>query len=104
MDEVPFRRVIINGLVRDEKGQKMSKSKGNVIDPLTIVDELGADPLRFTMAILSGTRDIKLSRQRIEGYRNFGTKLWNAARFAQMNDANRAGASGPAHVHRPSTR
>ncbi|SFS45299.1 valine--tRNA ligase [Brevundimonas viscosa] len=87
MDEVPFRRVIINGLVRDEKGQKMSKSKGNVIDPLGIIDELGADPLRFTMAILSGTRDIKLSKQRIEGYRNFGTKLWNAARFAQMNEA-----------------
>ncbi|RZJ32248.1 MAG: valine--tRNA ligase, partial [Brevundimonas sp.] len=86
MDEVPFKRVIINGLVRDEKGQKMSKSKGNVIDPLGIIDELGADPLRFTMAILSGTRDIKLSKQRIEGYRNFGTKLWNAARFSQMNE------------------
>ena len=98
MDEVPFRRVIINGLVRDEKGQKMSKSKGNVIDPLTIVDELGADPLRFTMAILSGTRDIKLSRQRIEGYRNLGTKLWNAARFSQMNDARRIEGFDPAAV------
>jgi valyl-tRNA synthetase len=98
MDEVPFKRVIINGLVRDEKGQKMSKSKGNVIDPLTIVDELGADPLRFTMAILSGTRDIKLSRQRIEGYRNFGTKLWNAARFAQMNEASRVEGFDPATV------
>ncbi len=96
--EVPFKRVIINGLVRDEKGQKMSKSKGNVIDPLTIVDELGADPLRFTMAILSGTRDIKLSRQRIEGYRNFGTKLWNAARFAQMNEARRVEGFEPAKV------
>jgi valyl-tRNA synthetase len=98
MDEVPFRRVIINGLVRDEKGQKMSKSKGNVIDPLTIIDELGADPLRFTMAILSGTRDIKLSRQRIEGYRNFGTKLWNAARFSQMNEARRVEGFDPATV------
>ncbi|HEY0599582.1 valine--tRNA ligase [Brevundimonas sp.] len=98
MDEVPFRRVIINGLVRDEKGQKMSKSKGNVIDPLTIIDELGADPLRFTMAILSGTRDIKLSRQRIEGYRNFGTKLWNAARFSQMNEARRVEGFDPAAV------
>jgi len=98
MDEVPFRRVIINGLVRDEKGQKMSKSKGNVIDPLSIIDELGADPLRFTMAILSGTRDIKLSRQRIEGYRNFGTKLWNAARFSQMNEAARVEGFDPAHV------
>ena len=98
MDEVPFRRVIINGLVRDEKGQKMSKSKGNVIDPLGIIDELGADPLRFTMAILSGTRDIKLSKQRIEGYRNFGTKLWNAARFAQMNEAVRVEGFDPAGV------
>ncbi|MEY4556571.1 MAG: hypothetical protein RL093_1690, partial [Pseudomonadota bacterium] len=98
MDEVPFKRVIINGLVRDEKGQKMSKSKGNVIDPLGIIDELGADPLRFTMAILSGTRDIKLSRQRIEGYRNFGTKLWNAARFAQMNEAKRVEGFDPATV------
>jgi valyl-tRNA synthetase len=98
MDEVPFKRVIINGLVRDEKGQKMSKSKGNVIDPLGIIDELGADPLRFTMAILSGTRDIKLSKQRIEGYRNFGTKLWNAARFSQMNEARRVAAFDPAGV------
>ena len=98
MDEVPFRRVIINGLVRDEKGQKMSKSKGNVIDPLGIIDELGADPLRFTMAILSGTRDIKLSKQRIEGYRNFGTKLWNAARFSQMNEARRVEGFDPATV------
>ena len=96
--EVPFRRVIINGLVRDEKGQKMSKSKGNVIDPLGIIDELGADPLRFTMAILSGTRDIKLSKQRIEGYRNFGTKLWNAARFSQMNEAKRVEGFDPAGV------
>lgn len=98
MDEVPFRRVIINGLVRDEKGQKMSKSKGNVIDPLVMIDELGADPLRFTMAILSGTRDIKLSRQRIEGYRNFGTKLWNAARFSQMNDCARVEGFDPSTV------
>jgi valyl-tRNA synthetase len=96
MDEVPFLRVIINGLVRDEKGQKMSKSKGNVIDPLEIIDDLGADPLRFTMAILSGTRDIKLSRQRIEGYRNFGTKLWNAARFSQMNGCARVEGFDPA--------
>ncbi|MFN3352930.1 MAG: valine--tRNA ligase [Brevundimonas sp.] len=94
--EVPFRRVIINGLVRDEKGQKMSKSKGNVIDPLTIIDDLGADPLRFTMAILSGTRDIKLSASRIEGYRNFGTKLWNAARFSQMNGCERVAGFDPA--------
>jgi len=98
MEEAPFKRVIINGLVRDEKGQKMSKSKGNVIDPLVIIDELGADPLRFTMAILSGTRDIKLSKERIEGYRNFGTKLWNAARFSQMNEAVRVEGFDPATV------
>jgi valyl-tRNA synthetase len=96
--EVPFKRVVINGLVRDEKGQKMSKSKGNVIDPLEVVDALGADALRFTMAILSGTRDIKLSRQRIEGYRNFGTKLWNAARFCQMNGCERVEGFDPAGV------
>ncbi len=84
--EVPFDRVVINGLVRDERGQKMSKSKGNVIDPLDLIDELGCDALRFTMAMLSGARDIKLSKSRIEGYRNFGTKLWNAARFCQMNE------------------
>ena len=98
MGDAPFKRVIINGLVRDEKGQKMSKSKGNVINPLDIVDELGADPLRFTMAILSGTRDIKLSKQRIEGYRNFGTKLWNAARFSQMNECARIEGFDPSTV------
>jgi valyl-tRNA synthetase len=86
MGEVPFKRVILNGLVRDERGQKMSKSKGNVIDPLEVIDELGCDALRFTLTILSGARDIKLSKSRIEGYRNFGTKLWNAARFCQMNE------------------
>ena len=96
--EVPFKRVVINGLVRDEKGQKMSKSKGNVIDPLEIVDELGADALRLTMAMLSGTRDIKLSKQRIEGYRNFGTKLWNAARFCQVNECRRVEGFDPASV------
>jgi valyl-tRNA synthetase len=86
MGEVPFKRVIMNGLVRDERGQKMSKSKGNVIDPLEVIDDLGCDALRFTLTILSGARDIKLSKARIEGYRNFGTKLWNAARFCQMNE------------------
>ena len=85
--QVPFRRVFINALVRDEKGQKMSKSKGNVIDPLELVDQYGADALRFPLTAMSGqARDIKLSTQRVEGYRNFGTKLWNAARFCQMNE------------------
>jgi valyl-tRNA synthetase len=82
----PFRRVFINALVRDAEGAKMSKTKGNVMDPLELVDDYGADALRFTLAAMSGQgRDIRLSRQRIEGYRNLGTKLWNAARFGQMN-------------------
>jgi valyl-tRNA synthetase len=86
MGEVPFRTVYVHGLVRDKAGQKMSKSKGNVIDPLDLVERFGADALRFTLAAMeSQGRDIKLSDDRIEGYRNFGTKLWNAARFAQMN-------------------
>jgi valyl-tRNA synthetase len=87
MDEVPFRDVYIHALVRDEKGQKMSKSKGNVIDPLELIDSYGADALRFTLAAMAAQgRDIKLSSSRVEGYRNFATKLWNAARFAEIND------------------
>jgi valyl-tRNA synthetase len=86
MDDVPFRDVYIHALVRDEKGAKMSKSKGNVVDPLHLIETYGADALRFTLAAMAAQgRDIKLSTQRIEGYRNFGTKLWNAARFAEMN-------------------
>tara|TARA_R110002126_G_scaffold10533_49_gene48593 strand:- start:555 stop:3251 length:2697 start_codon:yes stop_codon:yes gene_type:complete len=85
-DEVPFRDVYIHALVRDEQGQKMSKSKGNVLDPLDLIDEYGADALRFTLTALAAQgRDIKLSAGRIEGYRNFVTKIWNAARFTQMN-------------------
>ncbi|WP_372928813.1 valine--tRNA ligase [Methyloceanibacter sp.] len=87
MDEVPFRDIYIHALVRDEKGQKMSKSKGNVIDPLELIDSYGADALRFTLAAMAAQgRDIKLSGNRVEGYRNFATKLWNASRFAMMND------------------
>jgi valyl-tRNA synthetase len=83
---VPFATVYIHALVRDEKGQKMSKSKGNVIDPLDLIDRYGADALRFTLAAMAAQgRDIKLSPQRVEGYRNFATKLWNAARFTEMN-------------------
>jgi valyl-tRNA synthetase len=83
---VPFETVYIHALVRDEKGQKMSKSKGNVIDPLELIDEFGADALRFTMAAMAAQgRDLKLAKSRVEGYRNFATKLWNAARFAEMN-------------------
>ena len=87
MDEVPFHTVYIHGIVRDEKGQKMSKSKGNVVDPLELIDEFGADALRFTMASLATPgRDVKPSKARIAGYRNFGTKLWNAARFCEINE------------------
>jgi valyl-tRNA synthetase len=87
MGEVPFKDVYIHALVRDEKGQKMSKSKGNVIDPLELVDEFGADALRMTLSAMAAQgRDIKLSKQRVEGYRNFSTKLWNASRFADMNE------------------
>ena len=86
MGEVPFHTVYVHALVRDEKGQKMSKSKGNVMDPLDLVSAYGADAVRFTLAAMAAQgRDIKLSEQRIEGYRNFGTKLWNAARFTEMN-------------------
>ncbi|WP_170345034.1 valine--tRNA ligase [Ruegeria atlantica] len=87
VDQVPFHTVYLHQLVRDEKGKKMSKTTGNVIDPLEIVDEFGADALRFTnasMAAIGGV--LKLSRERITGYRNFGTKLWNAVRFAEMNE------------------
>ncbi len=87
MKEEPFHDVYIHALVRDASGQKMSKSKGNVIDPLAVVDEYGADALRFTLAAMAAQgRDIKLSAERVAGYRNFATKLWNAARFAEIND------------------
>jgi valyl-tRNA synthetase len=95
-EEVPFKDVYIHALVRDERGAKMSKSKGNVIDPLAIIDEYGADALRFTLAAMAAQgRDIKLSMQRVEGYRNFATKLWNAARFAEINGAVRAPGFDP---------
>ena len=85
--KVPFKDVYIHAIVRDEQGQKMSKSKGNVVDPLVLVDKYGADALRFTLSAMAAMgRDIRLSEQRIEGYRNFGTKLWNASKFAQMNE------------------
>jgi valyl-tRNA synthetase len=85
MGEVPFRTVYIHALVRDMRGQKMSKSRGNIIDPLELIDRYGCDALRFTLAALAAPgRDIKLSESRVEGYRNFATKLWNAARYAQM--------------------
>ena len=95
--EVPFHTVYIHALVRDEKGQKMSKSKGNIIDPLELIDEYGADSLRFTLAAMAAQgRDIKLATSRVEGYRNFATKLWNAARFCEMNGCVRTAGFDPA--------
>ncbi len=88
-NEIPFDTVYLHGLVRDAKGQKMSKSTGNVVDPIDIIDEYGADALRFTNASMASIGGVlKLDTQRIAGYRNFGTKLWNAARFASLNEAN----------------
>ncbi|MEZ5924549.1 MAG: valine--tRNA ligase [Hyphomicrobiaceae bacterium] len=99
MHEVPFDTVYIHALVRDEKGQKMSKSKGNVIDPLELIEVYGADALRFTLTAMAAQgRDIKLAKSRVEGYRNFATKLWNAARFAEMNGCARTAGFDPAKV------
>jgi valyl-tRNA synthetase len=96
MDEVPFDTVYIHALVRDEKGAKMSKSKGNVMDPLDLIEKFGADALRFTLSAMAAQgRDIKLSAQRVEGYRNFATKIWNAARFAEMNGCERVAGFDP---------
>jgi len=92
--KVPFREVYIHALVRDEKGQKMSKSKGNVLDPLDLIDQYGADPLRFTLAAMAAQgRDIKMSSTRLESYRNFATKIWNACRFLGVNGATNRDAS-----------
>jgi valyl-tRNA synthetase len=97
--KVPFHTVYIHALVRDEKGQKMSKSKGNVMDPLDIIGKYGADALRFTLSIFAAQgRDVKMSEQRVEGYRNFATKLWNAARFAEMNGCALSADFDPAKV------
>jgi len=105
MKEAPFRDVYIHALVRDEKGAKMSKSKGNVIDPLNLIDQFGADALRFTLAAMAAQgRDIKLSTQRVEGYRNFATKLWNASRFAEMNACVRVEGFDPKIVRAPINR
>ncbi len=105
MHEVPFRTVYIHALVRDAKGQKMSKSKGNIIDPLDLIDKYGADALRFTLAALAAQgRDIKLAESRVEGYRNFATKLWNAARYAQMNGCAMPDGFDPAQAKLPVNR
>ena len=105
MDEVPFHTVYIHALVRDEKGRKMSKSKGNVMDPLEVADTVGADALRFTLAAMAAQgRDVKLSQGRIEGYRNFATKLWNAARFCEMNECRAVDGFDPAACRLPVNR
>lgn len=97
--KAPFTNIIIHSRVVDEKGKKMSKSKGNIIDPVPLIDEFGADALRFCLAIAAGPgRDIRMSAKRVEGYRNFGTKLWNAARFAQMNECVLHDGFDPANV------
>jgi valyl-tRNA synthetase len=105
MGDVPFREVYIHGLVRDERGQKMSKSKGNVIDPLELIEKYGADALRF--AILASTtqgRDIRFGESRVEGYRNFATKLWNAARFCELNGCDLDPGFDPAACRQPVNR
>ncbi|MEZ5983077.1 MAG: valine--tRNA ligase [Parvularculaceae bacterium] len=99
---VPFKDVYIHALVLDEKGQKMSKSKGNIIDPLVLIDKFGADALRFTLASQAAQgRNVRLSEARVEGYRNFGTKLWNAARFCEMNECKSDPSFDPASAKDP---
>jgi valyl-tRNA synthetase len=105
MGEKPWKTLYLHGLVRDAKGQKMSKSKGNTVDPLGLIDRYGADALRFTMAAMeSQGRDIKLDEKRVEGYRNFATKLWNAARFCQSNGIGASQAIGPPTAELPVNR
>ncbi len=97
--EIPFPEIYIHGLVVDEHGQKMSKSKGNGIDPLVLIDQFGADALRFTLcAQAAHGRNVRLSESRVEGYRNFGTKLWNAARFCEMNECKPVDSFAPSNV------
>ncbi|MEM9764555.1 MAG: valine--tRNA ligase, partial [Pseudomonadota bacterium] len=103
--EVPFHTVYINSIVRDEHGKKMSKSLGNIIDPLELIDEYGADAVRFTLTSMAAMgRDIPLATDRIKGYRNFGTKLWNAARFCDINDCVPVADFDPASPARPVNR
>ena len=100
MGKVPFETVYVHPLVRDEKGKKMSKSTGNVMDPLDLIDKYGADAVRFTLTAMAAMgRDLKLSESRIEGYRNFGTKLWNATRFAEFNQASPVAGFDPKSVN-----
>ena len=103
--KAPFKDVYIHALVLDEKGQKMSKSKGNVMDPLELIDEYGADALRFFLARQATQgRNIRLSKQGVEGYRNFGTKIWNAAKFCQMNEVQFGAALDPSAINHPTNK
>jgi valyl-tRNA synthetase len=105
MGQEPFDTVYVHALVRDEHGLKMSKTKGNVIDPLNLVDEYGADATRFTLAAMAAQgRDMRLAMSRVEGYRNFVTKLWNAARFLEMNGCVRRATFAPNKVNLPLNR
>jgi valyl-tRNA synthetase len=105
MGEKPWKTLYLHGLVRDSKGQKMSKSKGNTVDPLGLIDRYGADALRFTLAAMeSQGRDIKLDEKRVEGYRNFATKLWNAARFCQANGIGASAGLEPPKAELPVNR
>ena len=99
MEDIPFKNVYIHALVRDEKGQKMSKSRGNVIDPIELIDKYGADALRFTLVAMEAQgRDIKLSENRVEGYRNFATKLWNASRFCESHECTSSNDYSPSNL------
>ena len=99
VDQIPFHTVYVHALVRDEQGRKMSKSLGNVIDPIELIDKYGADAVRFTLTAMAAMgRDLRLSESRVAGYRNFGTKLWNAARFAQINRCRHGGGFDPRSV------
>ncbi|KEQ52603.1 valine--tRNA ligase [Sphingobium chlorophenolicum] len=105
MGDVPWRKLYLHGLVRAADGQKMSKSKGNVVDPLGLIDRFGADALRFFMAAMeSQGRDVKMDEKRVEGYRNFATKLWNAARFLQSNGVTASTAHEAPHAQAPVNR
>ncbi|APL93481.1 valyl-tRNA synthetase [Sphingomonas sp. BHC-A] len=105
MGDVPWRKLYLHGLVRAADGQKMSKSKGNVVDPLGLIDRFGADALRFFMAAMeSQGRDVKMDEKRVEGYRNFATKLWNAARFLQSNGVAAATSHEAPHAEAPVNR
>ena len=99
LKDTPFKKVYVHALVRDEKGQKMSKSKGNVIDPLELINEYGADPLRFTLiSMASPGRDVKLSKDRVTGYRNFLTKIWSANNFLKLNNCKHNKKTNPQKI------